>query len=209
MVVLGPLILLPAGGVAVALQRGDNVGKPAGTPPVPAASEGGISVFFSPNGGAGAAVVAAINSAKSTLDVQADLLSTKDIITPIAKAHARGVKVRVVMDANNAGDQYSGATYLANAGVPVLLDAEHKEAHNKVMLIDGKTILTGSFNFTRAADEQNAENLLVIEGKPKLVAAYKKNFETHLKHAKPYTHAEPSPVGPRRRTQRMPSTRPE
>jgi phosphatidylserine/phosphatidylglycerophosphate/cardiolipin synthase-like enzyme len=171
---------------ALALQRGDYVGKPAGAPPTPAASEAGISVFFSPNGGAGAAVVAAINSAKVSLDVQAYLLSTKDIINPIAKAHARGVKVRVVMDANNAGDQYSGATYLANAGVPVMLDAEHKEAHNKVMLIDGKTILTGSFNFTRAADEQNAENLLVIEGKPKLFAAYKRNFETHLKHSKPY-----------------------
>ena len=184
-------ILVPALS-AVALQRGEYVGKPAGTPPAPAASEGGISVFFSPNGGAGAAVVAAINSAKSTLDVQAYLLSTKDIISPIAKAHTRGVKVRVVMDADNAADQYSGATYLANAGVPVSLDSEHKEAHDKVMLIDGKTIVTGSFNFTRAADEQNAENLLVIEAKPKLFAAYKKNFETHLKHSKPYSRAEPA-----------------
>jgi phosphatidylserine/phosphatidylglycerophosphate/cardiolipin synthase-like enzyme len=59
------------------------------------------------------------------------------------------------------------------------------------MLIDGKTIVTGSFNFTRAADEQNAENLLVIEAKPKLFAAYKKNFETHLKHSKPYSRTEP------------------
>jgi phosphatidylserine/phosphatidylglycerophosphate/cardiolipin synthase-like enzyme len=58
------------------------------------------------------------------------------------------------------------------------------------MLVDGKTILTGSFNFTRAADEQNAENLLVIDGKPKLFAAYKKNFETHLKHSKPYSRGE-------------------
>src|SRR4051812_18858647 len=81
---------------AVALQRGENVGKPSGSPPVPAASEAGVSVFFSPNGGAGAAVVAAINSAKSTLDVQAYLLTTKDIIGPIAKAQTRGVKVRVI-----------------------------------------------------------------------------------------------------------------
>ena len=177
---------------AVALQRGDYVGKPAGAPPAPAASEGGISVFFSPNGGAGAAVVAAINSAKATLDVQAYLLSTKDIIAPIAKAHTRGVKVRVVMDADNAADQYSGATYLANAGVPVFLDAEHKEAHDKVMLVDGKTIVTGSFNFTRAADEQNAENLLIIEARPRLFAAYRKNFETHLKHSKLYSRTEPA-----------------
>src|SRR5690348_16626670 len=150
-VVVG-LLFIPAS-FAVALQRGDAVGRAANAPPVPAASEGGISVFFSPNGGAGAAVVAEINAAKSTLDVQAYLLTTKEIIGPIAKAHARGVKVRVVMDAEKAGSDYSAATYLANAGVPVFLDSEHKEAHNKIMLIDGKTILTGSFNFTRAADE--------------------------------------------------------
>jgi phosphatidylserine/phosphatidylglycerophosphate/cardiolipin synthase-like enzyme len=188
---LATCLLLPALS-ALALQRGDQVGRPSASPPVPAASEAGISVFFSPNGGAGAAVVAVINSARSTLDVEAYLLSTKDIIAPIAKAQQRGVKVRVVMDANNAGDQYSGATYLSNAGVPVFLDSEHKEAHNKVMLIDGKTIVTGSFNFTRAADEQNAENLLVIDGKPRLFAAYKKNFESHLKHSKPYERSSGS-----------------
>ncbi len=154
--------------------------------PVPAEREDGIAVFFSPNGGALPAVVEVVNSAQRTLDVQAYLLTTKEIAGAIAKAHQRGVKVRVVMDGDKAGDEYSAATYLDNAGVPVWLDNEHKEAHNKVMLVDNKLIVTGSFNFTRAADEDNAENLLVISGKPKLYAAYAKNFELHRKHAKPY-----------------------
>ena len=38
--------------------------------------------------------------------------------------------------------------------------------HNKIMLIDGDTIITGSFNFTKAAEESNAENLLVLRDKP-------------------------------------------
>jgi phosphatidylserine/phosphatidylglycerophosphate/cardiolipin synthase-like enzyme len=152
----------------------------------PAAEEGGVAVYFTPNGGALSAIVSRINGARKSLDVQAYLLTTQEIAGPIAKAHARGVKVRVVMDSDNAGDQYSAATYLANAGVDVRLDGEHKEAHNKVMLVDGKTIVTGSFNFTRAAEESNAENLLVISDKPRLYAAYLKNFETHRTHAKPY-----------------------
>ena len=45
------------------------------------------------------------------------------------------------------------------------IDAEHAIAHNKVMIIDGETVITGSFNFTKAAEENNAENLLIIHDK--------------------------------------------
>ena len=161
-------------------------GREPGVPPPPAAAEDGIGVYFSPDGGATEAIVTLVNASRRSLDVQAYMLSTKEIAGPVANAHERGVRVRVLMDKNNAGDQYSSATYFANAGVPVFLDGEHKEAHNKVMLIDGRVIVTGSFNFTRAAEEANAENLLVIDNKPKLYAAYLKNFEAHLAHAKPY-----------------------
>jgi phosphatidylserine/phosphatidylglycerophosphate/cardiolipin synthase-like enzyme len=54
------------------------------------------------------------------------------------------------------------------------------------MLIDEATIITGSFNFTKAAEESNAENLLIVEGKPKLVAAYQKNFKEHREHSHKY-----------------------
>ena len=45
------------------------------------------------------------------------------------------------------------------------IDAQHAIAHNKVMIIDGETVITGSFNFTKAAEENNAENLLVFRDK--------------------------------------------
>ena len=54
------------------------------------------------------------------------------------------------------------------------------------MILDGATVITGSFNFTKQAETGNAENLLVIEGKPKIAAAYPWNFEAHLEHSKPY-----------------------
>jgi len=57
------------------------------------------------------------------------------------------------------------------------------------MVIDAATILTGSFNFTKAAEERNAENLLVIKDAPELVNAYAANIQAHAAHAHPYTRA--------------------
>src|SRR5687767_1015977 len=79
--------------------------------PPPAAEEAGIAVYFSPEGGCLDAVAGVIHNSKKTLDVQAYLLTTKELLEPIKAAHERGVKVRVLMDSDNAVAQYSGATY--------------------------------------------------------------------------------------------------
>ena len=57
------------------------------------------------------------------------------------------------------------ADFLVHSGVKTLIDAKHAIAHNKVMVIDSETVITGSFNFTKAAEDHNAENLLVIHDK--------------------------------------------
>ena len=95
------------------------------------------------------------------------------------------------------GERYTSATYLANHNVPTWIDAKHAIAHNKIILVDGKTIFTGSFNFTKAAEQKNAENLLIIEGDPKLYAEYLSNFEEHLSHSEKYEGLakSSSPVG--------------
>ena len=67
----------------------------------------------------------------------------------------------------------------------MLIDAEHAIAHNKVILIDGGTVITGSFNFSKAAEERNAENLLVIRDTG-LEAKYLANFELHRQHSRHY-----------------------
>jgi phosphatidylserine/phosphatidylglycerophosphate/cardiolipin synthase-like enzyme len=60
-------------------------------------------------------------------------------------------------------------------------------AHNEVMVIDSATILTGSFNFTKAAEEKNAENLLVIKDAPELVQVYAANVRAQAAQAHLYT----------------------
>lgn len=59
--------------------------------------------------------------------------------------------------------KYSSATFLRNMGIPIFIDDKHAISHNKFMVIDGHIVITGSFNFTKAAEENNAENLLVID----------------------------------------------
>lgn len=78
------------------------------------------------------------------------------------------------------------ALFLSNAGVPVLIDSKHAIAHNKVIILDRSVLITGSFNFTKAAEEKNAENLLIIKGNQKLVSEYLKNFEAHKGHSVQY-----------------------
>jgi phosphatidylserine/phosphatidylglycerophosphate/cardiolipin synthase-like enzyme len=67
----------------------------------------------------------------------------------------------------------------------VKIDVQHAIAHNKVMIIDGETVITGSFNFTKAAEENNAENLLVIRDK-KLAERYERNWQEHERHSEVY-----------------------
>jgi len=142
-----------------------------------------IRAYFSPNGGCTDAIVAEIGAAKSTLEVQAYSFTSAPIAKAVVDAHTRGVKVRVILDKSQDTEKYSSLTFLRNASVPTWVDRKHAIAHNKIMIIDNKTLLTGSFNFTKAAEEKNAENLLVINDQPELIVAYEKNFEAHLQHS--------------------------
>jgi phosphatidylserine/phosphatidylglycerophosphate/cardiolipin synthase-like enzyme len=97
------------------------------------------------------------------------------------------VKVRVICDKSQWTEKYSSATFFQNAGIPTFIDDKHAIAHNKVMVIDGRIVITGSFNFTKAAEESNAENLLIIDD-AQLAQKYARNWQEHLEHSVPYEH---------------------
>jgi phosphatidylserine/phosphatidylglycerophosphate/cardiolipin synthase-like enzyme len=155
--------------------------------PMPKDYEGPtIAPFFSPNGGCIEAVVSALDAAKKTVLVQAYSFTSAPIAKALVDAKKRGVNVQVILDKSQKNERYTSATFLANDGVPTYIDAAHKIAHNKVMIIDGQTVITGSFNFTKSAEEGNAENLLVINNAPELAAQYTANWKEHLGHSEPY-----------------------
>jgi phosphatidylserine/phosphatidylglycerophosphate/cardiolipin synthase-like enzyme len=145
-----------------------------------------IEVHFSPQGGCTEAVVNELQRAGKMIQVQAYSFTSRPIAQALVAAQRRGVKVTVILDPSNREDPNSRASSLVAAGVPTYIDPEHPIAHNKIMLIDGLSIVTGSFNFTNAAERANAENLLVIHDDPPLCAAYDQNFREHLAHSAPF-----------------------
>ena len=146
-------------------------------------------VYFSPHGGCTDAIVRELDKAKSTILVQAYTFTSAPSAKALLNAHKKGVKVEVILDKSQRTQKYSSATFLYNSGIPVKIDAQHAIAHNKVMVIDGETVITGSFNFTKAAEENNAENLLVISDK-KLAERYTKNWQEHAQHSEVYAGRE-------------------
>lgn len=144
-----------------------------------------VEVHFSPRGGCTEAVVKELSNAKTTVLVQAYSFTSAPIAKALVDAHKRGVDVRVILDKSQRTEKYSSADFVAHAGIPTLIDSRHAIAHNKVMVIDGETVLTGSFNFTKAAEEKNAENLLVIRDKA-IAEKYASNWESHKTHSEVY-----------------------
>ncbi len=142
------------------------------------------TVCFSPRGNCTQLVTEAVSSAKRSVLVQAYSFTSKPIAEALIEAHRRGVSVEVLADESQRTERQSVITALAEAGIPVQIDAAHAIAHNKVMVIDGEQVITGSFNFTRAAEERNAENLLIIRDQA-LASRYAANWQTHRAHSAP------------------------
>ena len=136
-----------------------------------------IEVYFSPKGGCTDAVVRELDAAEATVQVQAYSFTSAPIAKALVNAYRRGVKIEVILDRSQRTEEYSEADFLRNMGIPVRIDARHQIAHNKVMVIDDGVVITGSFNFTKAAEERNAENVLVIRGNKELAKLYLQNWQ--------------------------------
>lgn len=144
-----------------------------------------IEVYFSPRGGCTNAILKEIGNARSTILVQAYSFTSRPIAKALFEARRRGVHVEVILDASRCTEKYSEADFLVHMGISTWFDAKHAIAHNKVMVIDGATVITGSFNFTKAAEDRNAENLLVICDKA-LAEKYTANWKVHAEHSEEY-----------------------
>jgi phosphatidylserine/phosphatidylglycerophosphate/cardiolipin synthase-like enzyme len=107
------------------------------------------AVYFSPNGHCTQAIIQELDKAKTSILMQAYSFTSAPIAKSLLEAHKRGVKVEVILDKSNLTEKYSSVNFLVNNGIPTRIDAAHAIAHNKVMIIDGETLVTGSFNRAR------------------------------------------------------------
>jgi len=144
-----------------------------------------LTIYFSPKGGAEEAIVRELDKAKYSILVQAYSFTSAPIAKGLVAAHERKVRVEIILDKSNLTARYTSGPFVAKASIPTKIDSEHEIAHNKIMIIDGETVITGPFNYTKAAEDRNAENLLVIRDKV-LAAKYIENWKVHSEHSEGY-----------------------
>jgi phospholipase D len=121
-----------------------------------------IQVRFSPGGHCTQFIEETIAKAQNTILAQAYAFTSLPIADALIKAHQRGVVVRILVDRSQLDSKYTQIRHVAEQGIFVAVDRVPGIAHNKVMIIDDRYVLTGSFNWTKAAETINAENLLLI-----------------------------------------------
>ncbi len=139
-----------------------------------------VEVYFSPKGGCERRITELISSAKHSIDIAMYTFTNSRIAWALVKAYERGVRVRVLLDGQQASDKYSKGTFLSKRGIFVVYDRMPGLMHNKFCIIDDKIVITGSYNWTATAEEKNEENLLVIHDY-NVAKVYKERFNYLLK----------------------------
>ncbi len=154
-------------------------------------STGLIEYAFTPDDAADELIIKTIRNARRQILVQAFSFTHRRIANALIAAKRRGVDVQILADAGQIDKiRTSLVKDLAAAGLPVFLDSAHDSAHNKVMVIDAggseTCLITGSYNFTHAAQSRNAENVVVISGNRAVTDRFVDNFELHRSQSAPW-----------------------
>lgn len=147
-----------------------------------------IEAGFSPEGSAQKQVLDTINQAHSSIQMIAYAFQAKDITAALDAAQQRGVRVQVVIDKRRNRGHVSQAAMrdIASHGVELRIDGHYHIQHDKMMIVDGTTLETGSFNYAKSAEYDNSENVLVIKNMPKIVSQYQEHFASRWALSQPF-----------------------
>jgi phosphatidylserine/phosphatidylglycerophosphate/cardiolipin synthase-like enzyme len=135
-----------------------------------------LQYCFSPGGECSDIIIQWIGRANTSIHVLIYSFTLDDVRDALIQAKARGVDVKIVMERSNANGSGSEYQALKAAGIDIRLDANSADMHNKVMIVDGRIVLSGSMNWSNAGVSRNNENLLVIDSRI-WAAAYEAQFQ--------------------------------
>ncbi len=131
--------------------------------------------FFSPHDNCASKIVRLFETARKSADVCVFTITDDRIKEAMLAAHRRKIAIRIISDDDKSYDLGSDIKQLGREGVPVRVDQSEYHMHNKYALFDDRRLLTGSYNWTRSASRNNAENFIVT-GDTHLVTAYSRSF---------------------------------
>jgi phosphatidylserine/phosphatidylglycerophosphate/cardiolipin synthase-like enzyme len=151
--------------------------KTSGTPyPHVRVGQANVEVYFAPEDGVAKYILARLNTAKRSIHFMAFSYTASSIADAMVAKVEAGLPVRGVFEAQNAGGSGAAFSRLKQGGVDVLEDGNCYILHHKVIVIDSRTVITGSYNFTNSAERDNDENLVIVDD-PALARAYLDEFE--------------------------------
>ena len=132
--------------------------------------------YFSPGPDCRIAIEQAMETALDELLICVFTISDDRLSDAIQRAHRNGLTVRVISDNDKMEDKGNDVERLALSGIDIRIDRSPDHMHHKFMVVDGKTVLTGSYNWTRSAETRNEENLVSIDD-PYLASQFMDEFE--------------------------------
>lgn len=136
-----------------------------------------VSVYFSPKDKAiSKALIPLIDDAHEYIYVPIFFLTDKNMVNALICAKKRGVEIKVLLDAVAAQNAYSKHKELRAAGISVKVENWAGKMHQKSMIIDDKTVVIGSMNFSKSGENCNDENCIIVKNAPKLAKKYKQHF---------------------------------
>lgn len=121
-----------------------------------------VEAWFSPDDGVAARLVELIDEAESRVDFLAFTFTSDSLAEALLRAAERGVTVRGVIELDQVEAAGSDYERLRQAGIDVRPDANDGTMHHKLLLMDEDVVATGSYNFTRSAEESNDENVVIL-----------------------------------------------
>jgi phosphatidylserine/phosphatidylglycerophosphate/cardiolipin synthase-like enzyme len=159
---------------------------------VAAPADARIDVAFSPGRDGENLILRAIGSAQSSVRLAAYSFTDPDIVRALVAAKRRGVDVQLVVDEKHnlteeRGNARSALNTLVTAGAIVRTNGRYAILHDKFIVVDGRHVQTGSYNYSRSAADRNSENVLVMWNAPQVAATYLRHWQSRFDEARPYS----------------------
>lgn len=120
-------------------------------------------VYFSPGEDCLNAIISKLKQAKKEVKVCVFTISDNRIGSVLRDLHFDGIDVKIITDNDKRFDRGSDIHYLAEKGLNIKIDKTKAHMHNKFAVIDDEITITGSYNWTKSAEEVNYENIIVTD----------------------------------------------
>ncbi len=134
--------------------------------------------YFSPGDSCVGAITGLLRRARRSVDICVFTITDNRLSDAIVDAVGRQVKVRIISDNDKSEDRGSDIVRFERVGIDVVVDQTRHHMHHKFAIFDQRITLTGSYNWTRSAAENNEENIVVTHD-ARITRRFKEEFD-HL-----------------------------